>query len=444
MIFSYRPLIIMITAAVLSSGVSLQLGAQNVDALRQEEDPDVVGLTLQSAEELALTHNRDIMNAGIDIQKAEAQKWQAIATMLPQVSASLDYTSTFNHKMDFGQMSIAIPNTGTIGITSAVALSGSQVVGVMIANISKKMSDISLRKTRRVIVDEVRTLYCNALVLERTIELLEENHTSLKKLHEMSEASVSVGVSEQTAADQLLVQVNSMADNISSTKRSLEVVYNTMRLLLGMDDKVEIKLLQTLDSLVDEKEIKALLAEEFNIDNNYDYQLLAKSTELARRQMTLAGWSNGPTLSVFHQYSGKKYFSDEMHMDMTPPNTFGVQLNIPIFTSLKNTMNYKSAKLSYRQQLNTMKYMETSLRLQYRQQAYNLNSTMERYHTQEFNIKVARRVFDNTAKKYEYGVSSSMEVTQAMTSLVTAQSSYIQSLLEMVTAQISLAQLLNK
>lgn len=437
-------MIFTIAAALLSVGVSTRLDAQNLDALRDEENPELVGLTLQSAEEIALTHNRDIMNAGIDIQRAEAQKWQAIASMLPQVNASLDYTSTFNHKMDFGQMSIAIPNTGTVGITSAVALSGSQVVGVMIANISKKMSDISLQKTRRVIVDEVRTLYCNALVLERTIELLGENFDSLRKLHEMSEASVSVGVTEQTAADQLLVQVNSMADNISSTKRSLEVVYNTMRLLLGMDEKTEIKLLQTLDSLVNEEEIKALLSEEFDIEKNFDYQLLEKSTDLARKQVALTGWSNGPTLSVFHQYSGKKYFSDEMHMDMTPPNTFGVQLNIPVFTSLKNSMAYKNAKLAYRQQLNTKNYMETSLLLQYRQQAYNLNSTLERYHTQEFNIKVARRVFDNTAKKYEYGVSSSMDVTQAMASLVNAQSTYVQSLFEMVTAQISLAQLLNK
>ena len=48
------------------------------------------------------------------------------------------------------------------------------------------------------------------------------------------------------------------------------------------------------------------------------------------------------------------------------------------------------------------------------------------------------------AKKYEYGVASSLDVTNSGTNLIAAQSSYVQSLLEIVNAQISLEQLLNK
>lgn len=443
MIFKHSTRVFTTVAAILLSASAVS--AQTFDSsVADEEEPSNLALTLQGAEEYALAHNTDIMNAGIEIQKAEAQKWQAIASMLPQISATLDYGNYFGYRMDLGQMSIAMPPYGSLGITSALAFSGAQIVSVKMAEISRKMSDITLYKTRREITDQVKTVYVSALMLQKTLGLLGENYNSMKKLHEMSESSVAVGVTEQTSADQLLVQVNTMADNISSAERSLEVVFNTMRLLLGVNEKTEITLLQSIENLVDVEAIKSLLDERFDITRNYDYQLLKQATDISKKQMRLNAWNNGPTLSIYHQYSGKKYFSDEMTMNMTPPNMIGISLKIPIFTSLRNTMAYKSSKLAYRQQLNSQKQAETALRLQYRQLVYNLNSTLERYNTQKLNISVAQRVFDNTARKYEFGVASSMDVTQAMTSLLSAESNYLQSLQEMTSAQISLEQLLNK
>ena len=69
---------------------------------------------------------------------------------------------------------------------------------------------------------------------------------------------------------------------------------------------------------------------------------------------------------------------------------------------------------------------------------------IEKYEIQKQNVAVAKRVFDNIAKKYEFGVASSLDVTNSGTNLIAAQSNYVQSLLEIVNAQISLEQLLNK
>ena len=202
--------------------------------------------------------------------------------------------------------------------------------------------------------------------------------------------------------------------------------------------------MQDLDNLVNQESVKELMASEFDIEENYDYRLLKESTELARKQVALTGWSGGPTLSIFHQYNTKKYFSDDVHMNMTPPNMLGIQLNVPLFTSWKQGSAVKAAKIAYKEQLNTLENTKLALNIQYRQLLYNLTSAMERYDTQKQSVEVARRVFDNLAKKYEYGLASSLDLTNAGTSLITAQSNYVQALLEMVNAQISLEQLLNK
>lgn len=403
-----------------------------------------LSLSLEEAQEYAIEHNRSLKNASIDIQKAQAAKWQSIAAMLPQVSAKVDYSNYFGYQMDVGAFKISMPPYAQLGITSSVGLNGASIVAVSISDISSKMADINLEKTETDLRNQVAKLYYAALVTEETLRLLEQNLQSMRKLHEVSQKSVEIGVAEQTDADQLKVQVTSMESSITSTKSAIEMAYNAIRLQLCVDENTEVVLTQTLEELANLAEAKALISEQFDIQRNHDYQLLQQSTELARKQVALTGWSNGPTLSVFHQFTAKKYLSDATTMNMTPPNMLGVSLNIPIFTSLKSSMAYKDAKLAYKKQLNVLDDTELALNIQHRQLVIDLQNAIETYQIQEQTVEVAQRVFDNIALKYQHGVSSSLDVTNAGTNLISAQSGYIQAILSITNAMISLKQLMNK
>ena len=403
-----------------------------------------VSFSLAEAQQYAVEHNRTLANASIDIQKAQATKWQRIASMLPQVTASSSYSNSLGYKMDLGPMKISMTPYMTFNISTTIGLSGAQIVSLGIADISRRMADITMEKTERQIADQVETLYFSALVTEETLRLLHENLASMQKLHAITQNSVDVGVAEQTDADQLQVQVATMESTIKTTERSLEMVYNSLRLQLCLEDNVDIVLTEGIDDLLNLRTTSDLLATEFDINDNFDYKLLKESTELARKQVALTGWTNGPTVSVYHQYNRRHNFSDEATMNMTPPNMLGAQLNIPIFAFGKNYAAIKDARLAYKKQLNTLEDTELALNVQHSQLLYNLRSAIEKYEIQKQNVDVAKRVFDNIAKKYEYGVASSLDVTNSGTNLIAAQSSYVQSLLEIVNAQISLEQLLNK
>ncbi|MBR6424223.1 MAG: TolC family protein [Bacteroidales bacterium] len=405
---------------------------------------DRIALSLAEAQDYAIEHNRTLQNASIDIQKAQAQKWQTIAGMLPQITASSSYSNMMGYKMDLGQMQLSMPPYATFGVQTAIGLSGAQIVSLGISNISRKMADITLEKSEKEIADQVETLYFSALVADETVRLLEDNLESMRKLRDITQSSVDVGVAEQTDVDQLQVQVATMENTVTSARRSLEMVFNALRVQLCLDDDVDIALTQGIDDLLNLSASSALLASDFNIDDNYDYQLLKQSTELARKQIALTGWSNGPTFSIYHQYSGRHNFSNEPTMNMTPPNMIGAQISIPLFTSGKMSAAMKDARLSYQKQLNTLQDTELALNVQHRQLVYNLRTAIDNYTVQKQSVDVAQRVFDNISLKYAHGVASSLEVTNAGTSLVNAQSTYVQSLLEIVDAQIALEQLLNK
>lgn len=403
-----------------------------------------IAFSLDEAKQYAIEHNRTLANASIDIQKAQATRWQAIAGMLPQVTASASYSNMMGYKMDLGAMKISMPPYVTFNVQTGIGLNGAQIVSLQIADISRKMADITLHKTEQDISSQVETLYFSALVTEETLKLLEKNLQSMRKLHDITQNSVDVGVAEQTDADQLQVQVATMENTISTTRRSLEMVYNSIRIQLCLDDAVEVVLTDGLDSLVDLGAANDLLSSQFDINDNYDYKLLKENTELTRKQIALKGWTAGPTLSVYHQFNGRHNFSNEPTMNMTPPNMLGAQLNIPIFTFGKTYAAVKDARLAYKKQLNTLEDTELALNVQYHQLLYNLRTAIEKYGIQKQNVEVAGRVFDNVALKFQHGIASSLDVTNSGTNLITAQSNYVQSLLEIVNARISLEKLLNK
>ena len=411
-----------------------------------DADTSVMYFTLDEAMSYALEHNWDLQNSSLAVRQAEADRWGAIATMLPQVNGTLDYSNYMGYEMEFGEtgLAIAMPPYGSIGVNAAMSVSGAQIISTLIGKLSIEMADVSHRQSQQEVAEQVRLLYFSALVSTQTVELLRRNLGTVRKLHELSQKSVDAGVAEQVDADQILVQVSTLETSINEAERGLEMIYNSMRLQMNVGFDKEIVLTQTLDDLMDVEHSLDLLYDDFIMENNFSYQLALQSAELYRKQKNLAGWAYGPTLSAFYQYTGRKYFSDEMTMNMTPPNMIGLTLSIPIFSSGRNYTSFQKAKLDYQKQLNTLENTKMALNIQHRQLKYNLSSAYERYQTQVKNVEVSQAVFDNIGKKYEFGHASSLDVTNAATTLITAQSTYVQAALDYVTAQIELEKLLNK
>ncbi|MBR2370320.1 MAG: TolC family protein [Paludibacteraceae bacterium] len=417
-----------------------------VTVMAQESVPadSTLMLSLNEAKQYAVEHNRTVQNAGLSVKQAEAARWQSIASMLPQVSGSLGYTNMCGYEMSLGGMPIPMNPTGDLGIQASMTIGGQQIVGSLISDLAIEMQDVAKSKTVQAIEANVTNVYVNILATQETVELLRKNMVNLETLYKMTENSVKVGAAEQIDADQLSVQVASMESAINTTDRSIEVLKSTLQLLLGVDAKTEIVLTNKLDEILNEEEAMKLLSSELVLEDNYDYALSKKQAELAKKQVTLKAMEYVPSVTGFYQYSAKTYFGEAEGMNMTPPNTVGVTLNVPIWSSGVRAAGVTEKKLAYKAAKNSLADTEDQLRVSDRQYRYDLVSAYDNYKIQKRNIEVTQRVFDNMAKKFEYGYASSLDVTNTSTNLISAQQNYIQALTSMVNAHINLKNLLNK
>ncbi|MDR1112328.1 MAG: TolC family protein [Bacteroidales bacterium] len=404
-------------------------------------------LTVEQARQYAVEHNRSLQNAALEVKKAASDRWQVISTMLPQVSSSFEYQNLCGYEMmiDMGGGKIAVPMhpNGTLGIRTFVTLSGEQIVGSMLKTLAIDMAKLSGQESDQNIRNQVTNVYMSILVMEQVITLLDSNLTNIQNLQEITENAVAAGAAEETDADQLRLQVAQFRNNINSTKRNLEMSYNSLRLLLGCQVNTELILTENTENLLNIADAEQLLSAAFHIQNNYNYQKLQKSIEMADKQVWLAAVEYFPSVNLFHNYSYKNYFGKNAGMNMTPPNSIGVSLTMPIWSSGTRATKVHSARIAKEIAKNNMDDAETQLWIQDRQLRYNLTSAIENYDLQKDNIGVSQRVFESMSRKFQYGTASSVDINQASNNLIIAQNNYMQSILSLMNAKIALEELLN-
>ncbi len=408
----------------------------------QRDVPAKLSLSVDEAQDYAVKANRSLRNADLAVQQAYAQRWQTIAAMLPQADASWGYSSMCGYKMNFQGMEISMPDYSTTGVKASVGISGQAIVGAVLNTIAIDMQKIALEQSEDDLRANVKTSYASVLVLQDVVALLDSSLLNVEKLAEMTQRSVDVGAAEQTAADQIMVRVNTLRNNINSNKRSILLAQNSLKVLLDVPVETEMTLTSTLDDMLSAEAILNLLGEDFIPQNNLNYQTLAKNVELAKANVHMAGWAYGPTVGVGYQYSNQHYYA-EGGFRMTPPHAVSVSVSMPLWSSGKRAAGVVEKKIALESARNTLAETADNLGIQNQQLRFNLQNAYETYMVEKENMDVTQRVFQSTTNKYNYGATSNLELVNASNDVISAQSTYVQAVLTLVNAEVELQKFLN-
>jgi outer membrane protein TolC len=413
-----------------------------VSSLKAQSQQNKLKLSLEEAKTYALQNNRTLQKGNISINLTEESIWEQISAGLPQVKVSSSYQNYMGYKFDlFGMSSPLTPSFNAQLQVNQLLFSGNYFVGVQIAKIAKQISVSNQKKSELDVVQQVAQSYYNVLVTNEMKKIISENLVNLHLLLKNTEAMAAVGVTERTSVDQLSVQVISMENSMKTSERQLELAYNMLRLQLGVNANVELVLTDSLSSFVRDEAISSLMMEPFVAENNYNMVLMNQNIQLTKKEVNLAATNFLPTISGYYLYTGK---FKQSSFDTQPPHTVGLTASMPLFTSGGNYSKLKQAKLKLKSAELDKDNLKDQLSVQEKQLRFNLRNAYENYLNQKKNIEVSNRVFSNITKKYQQGVSSSLDLTNGNNNLLSAQSNYISSLLQLLNAEAELNNLLGK
>jgi outer membrane protein len=402
--------------------------------------------------EYALDKNRSVASARYDLLASEKGVWEAIAAGLPSVdgSASLsDNLAIMTRIINFG----GVPTAFKFGTTYDASIGASAsmlvfnapwLVGIQTAKLASTLATQGLTQTRIETEENVVNVYYLILTLTETLKGWDQNLQNLKEILASTKAMYSVGMAEATDVDQMQSSVTMLINTRSSMERSVEVNYNMLRFLLGVDRGTEIILTDSLDEIVAGINVDALVAEEFNMDNNINYQLIESQVRMSELSLKGAKATVLPTLSGSVYYTRTGMGDKMFHMQYFPYSAAGLSLQVPIFGSGSRYTKIQKARINLEKAQNTKSMVSEQLLMQEKQLRYNLLNANEQFKSQKDNIEIAGRVLKSFQNKYNQGMASSLDLTQANNNYLTAQNNYISALMNLLQTKVAFDKLMNK
>ena len=458
-----------------------------------QEPADKLVLSLQGAVDHALTFNKSLKNSRMEVERSRARNWEAISQGLPQVDGGMDYSSFFNYEMEFsfgmgggpgfsqdqlleafdqtqaafpfytaGDLAVHGANTYYDGIlqtmlppnpillsdqasaklmVNQLIFSGQYIVGIQTAKLVMLISEQNLDFNELNIKESVISSYYLVLITEESLDIVKQNYDNLEETLEQTEIMFRTGMAEQTDVDQIRITVNQLANATTSLQRNLELNYNLLRFQLGQEPTVGIELTDDLEMLFTAMQAETALDAPFNVEDNLTYKIMKTQEEINRKLLGLEQWNYAPTITGFYNYNAKILTTD---FDMNPNHMVGLSMGVPIFSSGMRKARVDQAKIDYNMAQVNRDIMEDQLLLQEKQYKFNLQNSLDNFFTQQENVEVAQRVYDSYRRKFEQGMATSLDLTQANGNYLDAENNYMTSIMEVMNAKLQLDKLMNK
>ncbi|MGB8359626.1 MAG: TolC family protein [Bacteroidales bacterium] len=416
-----------------------------------QEAPASLTLTVDQAVAYALDKNKSVASAKYDLLASEKAKWEAIAAGLPSIDASASFNNNLavmTRIIDFN----GVPTPIKFGTTyddaygvsaSTLVFNAPWLVGMQTSRLAATLASQGLTQTRIETTESVINAYHLILTIQETIKVIDQNLANLNEVLASTQAMYSVGMAEATDVDQMQSNVSMLKNTRSSMERSLELNYNMLRFLLGVERGTVINLTDNLEGLVAGINVEALVADEFNLENNISYQLIESQLKMSELSVKGAKATAFPTLAGSIYYTKTGMGNKLGSMQYFPYSAVGLQLQVPILASGSRYAKIKKAEINYEKAQNTKSMVSDQLLLQEKQLRYNLLSANDQYKTQKENIDIAARVLKSIQNKYNQGMASSLDLTQANNNYLTAQSNYLNAAASLLQTKVAFDKLMN-
>ena len=421
--------------------------------------PELV--SLEEALAFGEQNNRNIKKASMEIRKAYKDQWSTIAIGLPQISANADYQNFIElptslipaqffggNEGEFAEVQFGTPQTMTAGLTlQQLIFDGSYIVGLEASKIFLKISENIFEKTLLEVRRNIVQTYSSVLLARENIDFLKKNKNNLEKnLLELNQLYEN-GFEEEESVEQIRLTLSGVKTQLRYINNVERITLDMLKLLMGFPIKSPLILSDDLEKLTNDSLFNFKVPENLSLDNNIDIKIAEnnllsetllyryeRSKGLPRLSAFLNGNYTGNSESFTFTQRGQKWFGAAL---------LGINLQIPVFSSLRRSALSQKAKIAMLQAENDLTETQERILIEVKAAENDYKLAVENYFTNKENLELATRIEKKNQLKYFEGVTSSFELREAQLQLYSAQNNYIKSIQEVIQKKLSLQTILN-
>jgi outer membrane protein TolC len=404
--------------------------------------------SLNEAKDYALKNSPVLLNSARDVEIAKQMIWENTATGLPQANLNSSYSYSPQLAGLSDQLSAFIPGfnpndlktSSFLGVqVNQLIFSGQYIIGLKAAKVYANLSKLADSKSKIGLVENITNTYITALIARQSSDILDSALTAIQKTLFESGQMYKNGFLESTDVDQVKILESNIKSTLSLTKRQIDLMERMLKFQMGLHIDSPIVLTDQIESLVAMMNLQAAVIDSFRVENNIDYVMLNTQEKLLKLNYQLSKTQFLPTISGYYSYYKSldhNFFNDQS------PNTFGLTLAFPLFSSGKRMSQVSQRQYEYMKAQTNKQMVAENLMIQYETALSGFLSTRDIYAMQKENRDLALKIYKKSIVKFGEGVGSSLDLNQTQSQYFNAEGNYYNALMAMVSAKSKLESLL--
>jgi outer membrane protein TolC len=415
-------------------------------------------LTLEDAIKIALENSNQVKLAQLEILKSDEKLVEARSALIPRISASGSYSrylkkpvlflppdSPFG-RMTGGVIEIGFDNSYLGAISLQMPLfSWNLYAGIRSALKGKSLAEQAYKSVTLKTIADVKKAFYGALlarenykITKMRVDLAEDNLKNVEKMYRQGIASEYDYISAQ-------VQYQNLLPLLIQAENNLELAKNALKLVLGIDVKedIEIEGEMKVDSLIGVDYATSL---KDLYEKNPDLKQAELQVELSREIVSLEVSGHLPSLfltgNLQYQAQANDFNFNQYRWIRT---TFiGLQIQIPIFNGFGTQARVDQAQASFQQAIERLNFTKQALENELKNTIYRIEQSGRRIESQKRAVELAELGYKIARKRFESGVGTQLEVSNAEVNLAQARLNYLQAIYDYLIAMSDLEKLTGK
>ncbi|WP_428064400.1 TolC family protein [Candidatus Avelusimicrobium fimicolum] len=407
--------------------------ANNLFAEREEVGGEKI--TISDAIRMALSDSYQIIDAQKTKEIYEQQLSQSRSGYYPSLSLDGSYSRALKKgKIIMGAQSIEIGqnNTYQAGLNASYVLwAGGQIRNsVNLAKVGAEQGLFNLRHVQDVVTKQV-VGFCYDIIYAAALIRVQEEYLDIAKQHlEEAQAKYKQGLASSLDVLTQKVKVENIEPTVLQAQKNFELGNLYLRQILNRDPEDRIYLTWTQKDL--ELPQTPSLDELYNLamEKRPELKLSKLAVDAAHYNVKIARSGHMPVLALNgnYTYNGVTDNGFPQHkQDYYWSSAAGVTLSVPLFEGFKVSSQVAQKELAYEQAVAAYQNKMKNVRIQVKEAWLNLEEARSRIEATKGVVEQARENLNSQMKRYRAGLTSQLEVNDAISNVNDSDLKYVQA-----------------
>jgi outer membrane protein len=425
--------------------------------------PEQAVINAEQAIQLAVANNPEIKRALLSLENADEQVRLAWSEVLPSVSSSATYTRNVEIPVNFVPARVFDPNApadeliplqfGTDnnwqgGVTvSQNIFRGEAIVGISSSSLFKSAQQENLRGTVQQVITAARKGYHAVLVAQEQLRLQEAAVERLRSNLRENRARQREGLLDEYDVLRLEVQLSNQEPQLRNAELAAAEAYRNLKEILGLPVNMPLEVEGQLNDFdvyeagVPEGENKSLYkitgaTPVHELDNTEildvmrnkrgDLRALNVQNELKDREILAIKSRFLPTITADYnlQWTSAQPGTPRPFENSVRFQTLVFNVSLPLFTGFERRANLNIARIEKKDIRVQQWAAEKTALNEFETASGRLMNLRETAQSRKLAVEEARRGLEIALRRFENGVGSQMEVTEAELQVREAELNY--------------------